>query len=600
MTPLPWPPLDDDWDLQYHAFFSRQGPRVPSRSHAWSPPLNEGCRHPDDNVIVASPNLLVQEDGRCFLRSTPIFFRPRVGSSRAPRTRALLDNCANLCLANKAFLLRCMPSVTIHEEFTTGVDGIGSARTVGYVHAPIYIDCMSRVGSKIGKVELNLEIHLIEGLPVDLIVGMDAICAYGIDTIISRSLATLSVCNRDLAFPIEFRRSHGMRVPQPDGFSVICSKDVVIPSLHEALVAVVTGLGSVRGDAWLHPIDVKNDNRLWSPLDGGWVANGLVRPDQPQVLFANMSARPLRLRRGQLIGRLTLCGTHDSFGTSGIVLSPALAATASAPSPACLIDPHNRDPPIPPCAPSPAGSFDISSGYGPLDSPPTCIVQVLENHRAAFSFDGKPGIVDSVRIPIVTDDSHLFAESPRQVGPHKRRIIDDSIDQLLEWDVIEPSHSRVGYPVVLVKQHDKWRFCVDYRNLNLATTGQVYPMTRTDFFFDALHGKSVFSILDAARGYHQLPIAEDDWWKTVFLTQRGLNQYKRMPFGLKNAPLQFQCFMDSVLGSLRWTSALVYIDDILVFSDTLEAHASHLATLFDSAIAVGLKFNPTKCHFAYL
>ena len=368
-----------------------------------------------------------------------------------------------------------------------------------------------------------------------------------------------------------------MRVPQPDGFSVICSKDVVIPSLHEALVAVVTGLGSVRGDAWLHPIHVKNDNRLWSPLDGGWVADGLVRPDQSQVLFANMSARPLRLRRGQLIGRLTLCGTHACFGTSGIVHSPALAATASAPSPACLIDPHNRDSPIPPSAPSPAGSFDISSGYGPLDSPPTCIVQVLENHRAAFSFDGKPGIVDSVRIPIVTDDS---------------------IDQLLEWDVIEPSHSRVGYPVVLVKQHDKWRFCVDYRNLNLATTGQVYPMTRTDFFFDALHGKSVFSILDAARGYHQLPIAEDDRWKTAFLTQRGLYQYKRMPFGLKNVPLQFQCFMDSVLGSLRWTSALVYIDDILVFSDTLEPHASHLATLLDSAIAVGLKFNPAKCHFA--
>ena len=72
-----------------------------------------------------------------------------------------------------------------------------------------------------------------------------------------------------------------------------------------------------------------------------------------------------------------------------------------------------------------------------------------------------------------------------------------------------------------------------------------------------------------------------------------------MPFGLKNAPLQFQCFMDSVLGSLRWTSALVYIDNILVFFDNLDTHASHLATLLDSAIAVGLKFNPAKCHFAY-
>ena len=72
-----------------------------------------------------------------------------------------------------------------------------------------------------------------------------------------------------------------------------------------------------------------------------------------------------------------------------------------------------------------------------------------------------------------------------------------------------------------------------------------------------------------------------------------------MPFGLKNAPLQFQRFMDSVLGSLRWTAALVYIDDILVFSDDVESHADHLCVLLDSAISVGLRFNPAKCHFAY-
>lgn len=165
--------------------------------------------------------------------------------------------------------------------------------------------------------------------------------------------------------------------------------------------------------------------------------------------------------------------------------------------------------------------------------------------------------------------------------------------------MIEPSHSRVGYPVVLVHQHDKWRFCVDYRNLNLATVSQAYPMTRTDSIFDALHGKKVFSILDAARGYHQLPIAPNNRWKTVFITHKGLYQYKRMPFGLKNAPIQFQSFMDSVLGSLRWTAALVYIDDIHVFSDSVSSHAEHLTTLLDSAINVGLKFNPAKYHFAY-
>ena len=124
-------------------------------------------------------------------------------------------------------------------------------------------------------------------------------------------------------------------------------------------------------------------------------------------------------------------------------------------------------------------------------------------------------------------------------------------------------------------------------------------MQRSDAIFDTLHGKRVFSILDAARGYHQLPVAESDRWKTAFISHRGLFQFKRMPFGLRNALLQFQRFMDSVLGSLRWTAALVYIDDILVFSADIASHTAHLRTLRDSAISVGLRFNPSKCHFAY-
>ena len=303
---------------------------------------------------------------------------------------------------------------------------------------------------------------------------------------------------------------------------------------------------------------------------------------------------------------MTLCSVRDSFGASTITHShPFVCQPAKMfscvpkrpPSPAAIMDPHNRDPPVP--APSSGSAFDISTAYGTDGIPPDYIAQVLAARHNAFSFDGRPGLVDSIRIPIDTDDDMLFPSPPRHVGPHKRHIIDASIEQLLDWDVIEPSNSRVSYPVVLVNQHDKWRFCVDYRNLNLATTGQVYPMTRSDAIFDTLHGKCVFSILDAARAYHQLPIEESDRWKTAFITHQGLFQFKRMPFGLKNAPLQFQRFMDSVLGSLRWTAALVYIDDILVFSDDIAAHAEHLRALLDSAISVGLRFNPGKCHFAY-
>ena len=486
---------------------------------------------------------------------------------------------------------------------------------------------MSRVGGKVGKVELNLEVHLVDGLGVDLIVGMDAIQAYAIDTIISRSMAVITVNKCELAFPIEFRRTKGLREPNSsDEFPVLCGKNTVVPPLHEAPVSVLMGY-KTRGDSWLRASHISDGSALWCPIDGGWVAEGPLRADtkSPVVLFANMSNRFLRLRRGQILGYMTLCGTNAFLGatnichdlTSGLgaptpslfscvpkkgspteswVLPPSsrVPSPKVPTSPASLMDPHNRDP----CSTSHPSPFDISDAYG-SGGPPACVSALLESKRDAFSFDGKPGKVDSVHITINSDDSRLFAETPRQVGPHKRRIIDDSIQQLLDWDVIEPSSSRVGYPVVLVQQHDKWRFCVDYRNLNLATVSQAYPMTRTDSVFDALHGKRVFSILDAARGYHQLPVAPSDRWKTAFITHRGLYQYKRMPFGLKNAPIQFQSFMDSVLGSLRWTAALVYIDDILVFSDDVSSHVQHLRALLDSAISVGLKFNPNKCHFAY-
>lgn len=618
MPPLAWFGHDGAESRQYEEFLSARPSRTGGDSRPISPcPISDymSRRHRTDNVIVATPDIPLQGDGRSFLRSTPTFFRPRLGRSDAPKVRALLDNCANLCLANKTFVLTHAPDSVIRDDFTTGVDGIGSARTVGYVHLPLYIDCLSRIEGRTCKVELHLEIHLVDNLPVDLIVGMDAIRAYGIDTIISRSIATLSVHGCDLAFPIEFHRLKGSRDPaSQDHFPVLCQESIVIPPMHDASVKVILGV-KLDGDSWLQPIYVKNDNRLLGPMDGGWVAAGPIRAGQPAVLFANMSTRPIRLRRGQTIADIIPCSILDYLGRTGISHLPPSASPPSAfscvpkrgnvhsavppSSPASLIDPHNRDPPSSDTDAQSHGLFDVSVAYGLNGTPPSAVIQVLESRMDAFTLDGRPGYVDSIRIPINTDDSKLTAEALRHVGPNKRKIIDDSIDQLLAWDVIERSNSRVGYPVVLVHQHDKWRFCLDYRNLNLATTTQVYPMTCTDSIFDALHGKRVFSILDAARWYHQLPIAEKDHWKTAFITHRGLYQYKRMPFGLKNAPIQFQSFMDSVLGSLRWTAALVYIDDILIFSEDISSHTEHLQTLGDSAIAVGLKFNPSKCHFAY-
>jgi hypothetical protein len=263
--------------------------------------------------------------------------------------------------------------------------------------------------------------------------------------------------------------------------------------------------------------------------------------------------------------------------------------------PALLMEPTDRPPPD--AEHQQDGLFDVSNDFG--SSGKSTLLTVLEKNIEAFTLDGKPGLVNGLELELDTDDDLLHPEKLRQTSPRKQVVIDDTLDQLLDWDVISPSHSRVSYPVVIVSQNDKERFCVDYRALNRHTRPMVYPMQRSDEMFEALAGKQIFSSLDAARGYHQIPIKKEHGWKTAFITHRGLFEYNTMPFGLKTAPGIFQRFMDGILGRLRWTAALCYIDDVIIFSNTVEEHAEHVGYILRAAISAGLKFSPAKCHFGY-
>jgi len=111
--------------------------------------------------------------------------------------------------------------------------------------------------------------------------------------------------------------------------------------------------------------------------------------------------------------------------------------------------------------------------------------------------------------------------------------------------------------------------------------------------------KQYFSVFDAVKGYHQVDIDEEDQYKTVFICHCGLFQYKRLPFGLKNAPGQYQRLMDRVLGSLRWTAALCYIDDAIVFSNSWAEHVDHVRRFLTAIRASGLQLSATKCKIVY-
>ena len=169
-----------------------------------------------------------------------------------------------------------------------------------------------------------------------------------------------------------------------------------------------------------------------------------------------------------------------------------------------------------------------------------------------------------------------------------------------DWEkagIIQRSSSSWASPLHLVKKKDgSWRPCGDFRRLNLATTEDKYPVPNMGDFSGQMEGCTVFSKLDLKNGYLQIPLHPSAAPKTALITPFGLFEFKRMPFGLKNAGMSFQRLMDRVLTGLPFV--FVYIDDILVASPDLSSHLAHLGAVFQRLKEAGLVLNVAKCEFA--
>lgn len=201
-------------------------------------------------------------------------------------------------------------------------------------------------------------------------------------------------------------------------------------------------------------------------------------------------------------------------------------------------------------------------------------------------------------------DTHPDARPVRmpfyRANPNLQEEIRKHVDDMLANDIIEPSNSIWHSPVVMVKKRSgEWRFAVDYRKLNKITVPLSSPLPHLDTVFDAIgHAKPrYFSSLDLRSGFWQIKMSEKSKHKAAFITQEGIYEWKRMPFGLMNAPISFQTVMTHVLRGLNFKSCLVYVDDILVFSQTFEEHLIHLEQVFSRLRDANLKLNPEKCDF---
>lgn len=225
----------------------------------------------------------------------------------------------------------------------------------------------------------------------------------------------------------------------------------------------------------------------------------------------------------------------------------------------------------------------------------------LEEYRDVFPLDDEPAR------PLPEGVEHAIDLEPGQRPPFRPlynlsatelKALRDYLDKALANGWIKRSASEAGAPILFVPKKDgSLRLCVDYRGLNAISIKNRHPLPLISETLDRLGGASVFSKLDLKDAYYRIPIRPSDCWKTAFRTRYGHFEYQVMPFGLTNAPATFQGYINRALAGLVDCFCVVYLDDILIYSNSREEHVRHLCEVLSRLRKFGLYASRKKCDF---
>jgi len=211
-------------------------------------------------------------------------------------------------------------------------------------------------------------------------------------------------------------------------------------------------------------------------------------------------------------------------------------------------------------------------------------------------FPDVPGRTGLIEHDVDVGDNKPIKQKAYRVNPIKAEKLKDEVKFMLKNEMIEPSYSDWSSPCLLAPKADgSLRFCTDFRKVNKVTKADAYPMPRIDDMVDRVGEAKFVSKFDLLKGYWQVPLTERAVEISAFIVPDGFYQYRVMPFGMKNSGATFQRLMDKVIFELEGCD--VYVDDIIITSDTWDEHVRRIRALFDRLIKAGLSVNLAKCEF---
>ena len=224
--------------------------------------------------------------------------------------------------------------------------------------------------------------------------------------------------------------------------------------------------------------------------------------------------------------------------------------------------------------------------------------ETKKSNSEIFKIEISPSdLCNSVKHAIITNEERPIFQQNARIPPSFEKAIDEEIEKLKRLGIIRDSSGPWCSRIVPVSKPDgSLRMCMDYRPLNEVTVKDRYPIPKIADILNSLTGAKIFSRLDATSGYHQIGLNEEDIEKTAFAYKNGFYEYTRMPFGLCNAPATFQRAMDTIFRKERGKMVFPYLDDIIVYSKTIEEHQEHLKVVFGKLKAANIALNEKKCN----